>query len=102
MVGILQKIQKKNNTIASSDDSLMSRTMFVVNSKRYQDLIFWGAQLHNKTSFLSYEEQLREQGVRNVATLDLDVGAIIKSYQNETLTETFKKVPENHKKEERK
>ena len=45
-------------------------------------------------SFLRYEEQLKGQGVKNVATLDLDVGSIIKSKQNETLTETFKKVRE--------
>ena len=39
-----------------------------------------------------YEEKLAEVGVENIATLELDVGSIIKSKQNETLTEKFKKV----------
>ena len=39
-----------------------------------------------------YEEKLADVGVENIATLDLDVGSIIKSKQNETLTEKFKKV----------
>ena len=39
-----------------------------------------------------YEEKLKEEGVKNIATLDLDVESIIKLKQNETLTEKFKKV----------
>ena len=39
-----------------------------------------------------YEEKLAEVGVENIATLELDVGSIINSKQNETLTEKFKKV----------
>ena len=42
--------------------------------------------------FFRYEEKLAEVGVENIATLELDVGSIIKSKQNETLTEKFKKV----------
>ena len=53
-----------------------------------------GNDLHksSKESLQRYEEKLKEEGVKNIATLDLDVESIIKSKQNETLTEKFKKV----------
>ena len=35
MDGMLHKVKKKNITVSSPDEDLMSRTMFVVNSKRY-------------------------------------------------------------------
>ena len=53
-----------------------------------------GNDLHksSKESLQRYEEKLKEEGVKNIATLDLDVESIIKSKQNETLTDKFKKV----------
>ena len=55
--------------------------------------VYNGYRIGFQSFFLfRYEEKLTEVGVENIATLELDVGSIIKLKQNETLTEKFKKV----------
>ena len=81
--------QLDKDNIVYFDEDLMSRTLFIVSSKRCAHLLTQTIQV-NKKNYFRYEKRLLEQGVKSVTTVEF------KWMKDESLSEDFVKVIEKN------